>query len=110
MRANTNTEQCGNYNLYNNNASTCDQTNWMTMFGYHNWSTSWATPYGLWTITPSNTDSVDSGYVENIQPEYGIFGGNPGMQDWFISPSLYLSSDTTLSGSGTRENPYTIIN
>lgn len=80
------------------------------MFGYHNWGTSWATPYGLWTITPSNTDSVDGGYVENIQPEYGIFGGNPGMQDWFISPSLYLSSDTTLSGSGTRENPYTITN
>lgn len=106
LRANTNTEQCGNYNLYNNNASTCDQTNWMTMLCYLNLTT----PYGIWTITPYNTDDVDGGYVESIHIEAGIYGVNPGAQDWLISPSLYLSSDTTLSGSGTEQDPYTITN
>lgn len=112
LRANTNTEQCGNYNLYNNNLSICNQTNWMTMLCYDNWGTNLASPYGLWTITPSNAESTDGGFVQYIYPdsENGIGILNPGIQDWFISPSLYLSSDTTLSGSGKREDPYTITN
>ena len=70
-----------------------------------------ASPYGLWTITPSNEEGTDGGFVQYIYPfSEGISRYNPGWQDWFISSSLYLSSDTTLSGSGTRENPYTIIN
>ena len=82
------------------------------MLCYDNWGTNLASPYGLWTITPSNAEGTDGGFVQYIYPdsENGIGILNPGIQDWFISPSLYLSSDTTLSGSGTRENPYTITN
>lgn len=111
LMANTNVNQCNSYNLYNSNVSICKQTNWM----YELVKNQYDEAYGLWTITPTDTISADAG------PDYtmgsiisilsdGMCPNDSGVSNWNISPSLYLSSDTTLSGTGTEQDPYTIMN
>ena len=100
LRANTNTEQCGGFSLNNTNNTTCRTTNWMQSI----------VPSGgyLWTISPS----VNTGfYVFRV---YGT-AGNAGRlartnadRSYGVSPTLYLSSDTLLQGTGTQSDPYVI--
>ncbi len=97
VRANTNVEQCGNlYDLYFNNNVICYVTNWMYIS-----STSW------WTISPVDSNSHQvisvfrSDYLGAIET---IYSQN------YIRPVLYLSPDITLSGSGSKEEPYIIVN
>ena len=93
LRANTNKEECGNFSLNNTNYSTCKTTNWLFK----------GTDY--WTISP-NADASDivfrvyiDGYLSNNFADY------PGA----VLPAITLSSDINLSGSGTVEEPYTIM-
>jgi len=98
LRANTNTEQCGNFKVNNSNYSKCPTTNYIV--------SSVPTSGHLWTISPraSTMDNVlfvdHIGYVSRIDVFYS---------DISVLPALYLKSDITLSGSGTETEPYTII-
>ena len=99
LRANTNTEQCGNFSLNNSNYSTCKTTDWMFNIvpsnGY------------LWTISPC-ADSSSSlfrvdGYNNDGRLVRSSANGSNG-----VSPAVYLSSDITLTGDGSSSNPYVI--
>ena len=99
LRANNNTEQCGNLSINNTNRAICLTTNWM-------YNIVPSDSY-LWTISSSigANDSVflvansgASGFVDNSLATY-----NNG-----VSPVLYLSSNITLTGEGSQENPYVI--
>jgi len=95
IRANTNTEQCGNYKLNNSNYSICKTTNYIVpSSGY------------LWTISPSASNSNSVFFV--------LSDGDVGHTDANTSaigvvPALYLTSNITLEGEGTESNPYTIV-
>ena len=100
LRANTNTTQCGTLSLNNDNCDTCKDTNWM--YG--------AVPSGgdMWTISPraSNYDTQvfyvgDNGYLSTDNVFYSDSG---------VVPVLYLSSDITLQGEGTKQDPFVITN
>ena len=101
LRANTNTEQCGNLSINNTNNTTCKTTNWMYSIvpsnGY------------LWTISPLDSASNTLFYVYGFTGFAGGLGSNIASRSHGVSPVLYLSSDISLSGTGTYENPFTIV-
>ena len=101
LRANTNTEQCGNLSINNTNNTTCKTTNWMYSIvpsnGY------------LWTISPLDSASNTLFYVYGFTGFAGGLGSNIASRSHGVSPVLYLSSDISLSGSGTSGDPYTIV-
>ena len=98
LRANTNNELCGNFNLNNNNLSienndsTCKTTNWLIKNNDY------------WIISPY-TGSDNLGYT--ILPDGQIYSASIN-NSYYIAPVLYLKSDTKLTGEGTIENPYQI--
>ena len=92
LRANTNTELCGNLSLYNDNYRTCRTTNWLSK----------GTMY--WTISP---DSSDSSYVFDVG-DLGDVGDYNAYSTSAVLPAITLSSDISLSGSGTAGDPYKI--
>ncbi len=57
-----------------------------------------------WLLSPNRT-ITNYAYVMNSTGY--INGGNLGTSS-AVRPALYLSSDLTLSGSGTQSDPYTI--
>jgi len=95
LRANTNTEQCGNFSLNNSNSSTCTTTNYIV-----------PTSGALWTISPdaSNTRNVFIVYFIGIVLDNIANGGGI-----VVCPTLYLTSNIHLDGEGTESNPYTIV-
>ena len=92
LRANTNKEECGNFSLNNDNYITCRTTNWLFK----------ETTY--WTISPR---AVHSSIVFAV-----YFGGNLShnfaLNAGAVLPAITLSSDISLSGSGTSGDPYRI--
>ena len=92
IRTNNNVIECGSFSLINNNKDICENTNWI--------------------------NSLESTYT--INPEYGnedyvlgVGGYIITLQVWetnSVLPALYLTSNITLSGTGTVENPYVIEN
>ena len=94
IRSNSNKNSCGTFSLNNDNYSSCRNTNWM----YYS-SNYW------WTLSPysghSNTVLCvrDIGYVN-----YTTVGN---IND-VVRPVVYLSSEVTLTGSGTQTDPYII--
>ena len=93
LRGNSNIQQCENFNINNKNATICLKTNWLA--DLQNLS---------WTISPVfNSESL-------------VFGINDGnivtncLNPVHVFPSLYLSSNTTLLGTGTEQDPYVITN
>ena len=94
LRANTNTEQCGNLSINNANRTICLTTNWMY------------SSLNKWTISiPSSTQGVSNCIEESN------FIWNLAVRSFAdVYPSLYLSSDVVLSGSGTETDPYVITN
>ncbi|MCI9110795.1 MAG: hypothetical protein HFH47_03155, partial [Bacilli bacterium] len=97
IRANTNTEQCGNFKLNNSNRNTCATTNYIV--------SSVPTSELLWTISPNVDNSIylfcmDSrGYVDIFDAASGIA----------VCPTLYLTSKINIEGEGTEDNPYKIV-
>ena len=92
LRANTNTELCGNLSLNNDNYSTCKTTNWLFKNDYY------------WTISPNFSNSR---YVFSMSNAGGLHGDdsrNPNA----VLPAITLSSDINLSGSGTAGDSYRI--
>ena len=98
LRANTNTEQCGTFDLNNTNRTICKTTNWMYNMVIED-------DY-LWTISPVGNN--------NVMVVDGYYNNDGGFNDvlaslWCgVSPVLYLSSDFTLTGDGSQENPFTL--
>ncbi len=93
LRANTNIAQCETLSLIGSNYSTCKNTNWM--FNNTNW----------WTLSPdSGSYSNDVWRVRSSGDFY-----DPNAYDSNgVRPSLYLTSNITLSGTGTVDDVYTI--
>ena len=103
LRANTNTEECGNYRLNNTNRTTCKTTNWIYNI----------VPSGgyLWTISPRASNSNDVFLVsDNASYGAGILSGYSAYYSRGVSPAVYLSSDIILSGTGSELDPYVIAN
>ena len=98
LRADTNKEQCGNWGKYEDNANIdgiCPSKNWMfnslryfVLLSPNNY-------IGDYSVISVGSDSVvgDFAFYQKA-----------------VSPSLYLSSDTILSGRGTESDPYIIKN
>ena len=104
LRANPNTEQCGNMSINNTNYSTCKTTNWIYNI----------VPLGreIWTISPDADYSTAVFLVEAF--DTSLYAGKlrafyTGFLQSGVSPTLYLNSDITLTGKGTESNPYTIM-
>ena len=101
LRANTNTEECGNLSLNNTNRTTCKTTNWMYNIvpsdGY------------LWIISHDAILSTYVFYVCGPARNAGSLFTNNANYSFGVSPTLYLSSDITLTGDGSQGNPFTIV-
>ena len=93
LRANPNTELCGNSSLNTDNYSTCRTTNWLFKNDYY------------LIISP------DSGYSSNVfvVDDYGDLMLSGATYPFAVLPALYLSSDINLSGSGTASDPHIIM-
>jgi len=92
LRANTNVEQCGHYNLNKENSVICTTTDYL------------APASRIWTI------SLDYGFTDLtfIITDSGLMSGQYANKTHDVLPTLYLKSDITLSGDGTKNNPYII--
>ena len=99
LRANTNTEQCGNLSINNTNYTTCKTTNWMYSIvpsnGY------------LWTISPDSS-RYSVFYVYGFASSAGRLNYGYASSSRGVSPVLYLSSDITLTGDGSSANAFQI--
>ncbi len=93
LRSNSNTSNCRTVALINKNYNTCKSTTWM--FNSANW----------WTMSASTRNTYGAFYVDSGGGVYGYGGGNT---SYGVRPVLYLSSNVTLSGSGTQNDPYTL--
>ena len=102
LRANTNTEECGNLSLNNTNRTTCKTTNWMYNIvpsdGY------------LWIISPDASWSIFVFNVYGRASTAGLVSNNNAYYSYGVSPAVYLTSDITLTGDGSQGNPYVITN
>ena len=92
LRANTNTELCGNFSLNDDNYSTCRTTNWLFK----------RTDY--WTISPPSSRPGLVFYVGDDGNLYNYIAN----RTYAVLPAITLSSDINLSGSGEAANPFLI--
>ena len=95
VRSNSNTNMCGTVEqLRNATSGKCKGTTWMY------YSSNW-----WWTLSPhlgSSADALEAGSDGGIvYYDYVRFS-------YMAHPSLYLSSDVTLTGSGTQSDPYVV--
>ncbi len=105
LRVNNNINQCKTSNMYNNNVDICKTTNWI----YNNILSN----SNLLLLSPclkSNSHNNNLAVIAKINP-----AGNAGLilsieayNNGSISPTLYISSDVTLTGSGTQSDPYVV--
>ena len=99
LRTNSDKNNCKNFELNENNHSSCKNTTWM-----FNSSMNW------WTLSALDNSSTFSLYVEGINGTTG--GGNINSKgvissDNAVRPSVYLSSDIQITGgNGSQSNPY----
>lgn len=99
LRSNTNMESCGTLNLNEKNSDICKDTNWMNNIIQNNDI--------IWTISGVTTAA---GYLVCINSNGTTQISRSFDNAYGIIPSLYLSKDTIISGSGTLQNPYVISN
>lgn len=99
LRSNTNMELCGTLNLNKKNSDICKKTNWMNNIIQNNDT--------IWTLSEVNSAP---GYLVCINSNGFTSISRSFDNTYGIIPSLYLSKDTRISGSGTLQNPYIITN
>ena len=105
IRSNSNKSSCGTFGLNSDNFSSCRVTTWM----YYS-SDSW------WTLSPNayySDSSYDSTYYiagsDHLIPGSILNSSiSASTTDFAVRPVVYLSSEVTLSGSGTQSDPYQI--
>ena len=93
IRANSNQTSCGTISLTNSNYSTCKTTNWMYISESY-----W------WTLSPY-ANYADAGWIVD---NHGRLSSLNSGSSYHIRPVFYLSSSVTLTGSGTKINPFKI--
>ncbi len=96
LRANSNIASCGtSYSL----STSCNNTNWLnSLFDVATNSNF------VWTINGVGIyKSTSRNYIGNISSTYTSYGYSS-----YVYPTLYLSSDTFLTGNGTLSDPYVI--
>ena len=98
IRSNSNKSRCGsislNNNDYNSNYKSCKNTTWMYNVEY------W------WTLSPNAGGSNRSFYV--YAGSYISYGNGVNIDSHAVRPVVYLSSEVTLTGSGTQSDPYVV--
>ena len=95
LRANPNTEQCGNLSLIDTNKATCKTTNYLV-----------PASVTFWTIS---LQAGTSEYRVHRVPKYGNVSSSAANSNGGVLPALYLIPNITLDGEGTSDIPYTII-
>lgn len=103
LRANNNKDECGTFSLNNTNRTTCLKTNWI----YNIFPSQ---TNNLWTISPYDSDTLGIYTIDGDLGLSGTIGGDWARTSNSVVPVLYLSSEITLSGSGTEQDPYIITN
>jgi len=98
VRANTNTEQCGNISLISNNGNICKTTNYLI-----------PSSGTMWTITPNQTQIDLRPRILCVDKSSYIYQPHAYDLNYSVFPTVYLPSDIYLDGEGTETNPYTII-
>ena len=93
IRANSNQSMCGTDKINYENYETCRDLDWMYISGEY-----W------WLVSPDADNTFDVFYVHR---DGGVSRDNAHHSDG-VRPAVYLSSDITLSGSGTSSDPYRI--
>lgn len=93
IRANSNQELCGNAKINYDNCQQCRNLDWMYIPG-----TVW------WTLSP-RADGCNNVWV--VRDDGSLRGGSA-YSSRGVRPALYLSSDITLTGKGTKAEPYVI--
>ena len=93
LRANPNTEECGSNMLNDDNRDICKTTNWLFK----------ETTY--WTLSSDSKNTTNVFLAHNTG---SLVSGNA-YSNLGVLPAITLSSDINLSGSGTVEEPYTIM-
>ena len=86
---------CGTDKTNYENYETCRNTDWMYISG------------GSWWIISSNVDKLN--FVWNVHVDGYLNSSIVNLSDYASRPSVYLKSDITFSGSGTMEDPFTIV-
>ena len=94
LRANSNEELCGTDIINSENYETCRNYDWMYISG-----TYW------WTISPYATSSGHVWYVLNAGDLYNSSAHSSNS----VRPVVYLTSNLSLSGSGTESDPFVIV-
>ena len=103
LRANTNTRLCASWRFSDENYTTCKTTNWMynIVLSGNN----------LWTISHVYDQGRSVVYVVGGTSSFSLMMNyNDANSSKGVSPVLYLTSDITLSGTGTEKDTYVITN
>ena len=96
IRSNSDKNSCGSFSLSVNNYRSCRYTNWM----YYS-SNAW------WTLSPYAGNLFISFFVYS-DGHLSSFNGRVDSDSLAVRPVVYLSSEVTLSGSGTQSDPYVV--
>ena len=97
IRTNSDKNNCNNFYNDDQNYQTCRNTNWL-----YDGSISY------WTLTASSADSEAVYMIASSFASYNITLTNSDKENIGVRPTLYLSSDLKLSGTGTESDPYII--
>ena len=97
IRSNSDKSNCGSINLNNNN-NKCKKTTWMDKTGIYYW----------WLLSPDSASSTRAFMVYSNGNIGYSYADNAGNLDIGVRPALYLSSEVTLTGSGTQSDPYVV--
>ena len=97
VRSNSNKSSCGTVNqLWNATSGQCKGTTWM--YNSENW---W------WTLSPRSGNSY-SVFAVNDYGDGNFSGSYANNTIGAVRPVVYLSSEVTLTGSGTQSDPYVV--
>ena len=93
IRTNSDKNYCGSFNLIEDNSLGCQNKTWMYNNDY------W------WTLSPN---AFNTSYSFTVDSYGAINSSKVSNYDYAVRPALYLSSEVTLTGSGTLQDPYVV--
>lgn len=95
INANSDMNTCGTHSKNDENYITCRNNDWMYISG-----TWW------WTLSPY-ADATDSIWFVNLDGKISTIGAD---FSYGVRPAVYLTSSLSLSGTGSHDDPFRIIN
>ena len=98
LRTNSNKQYCGTFRTNNANYSSCVSTGWMDTTSVSQWWT-------LSLVPTADRDHLKAYFVHSSGTinEHYVYH-----YSYAVRPALYLSSEVTLTGSGTQVDPYVV--